>query len=208
MIREAEHLRARLSWAQSLIYQLESASAVQDFDVGKSLYNKIRGVYKELVDFRDKNGIDGLKLVVCEDKGLTELINCLAIDFIRPLPEDTEFDYKKKVFSKKLNEAIMIVRQNIVYRGKYQHNVDGLVTYHEQEGVLINSAKCTDEELKGIHLIKKIFDGELLSAKGIENPDLPSSVITDVFGGFENKGPIRKKPELEVIRLEFCDTRG
>jgi hypothetical protein len=206
MIKEAEVMRARLSWAQSLMYQLESASSSKNFAVGRDLYNRIRGVYKELVVFRETYGVEGLKLVVQADSELTNLINIMARDFIRPIPEEDVFDYKQRTFSKKLNDTIVIVRQNIVYRGKYQHNVDGFVTYHEQEGVLINSSNCSETDLKAIHLVKKIFDGDLLSINGIENPDIPSNAGADPFGGMK-RGQSKERPTLDVIKLEFSDTR-
>lgn len=200
-----EKLRQRLEIGNSWMSQLDAASSEKMIDIAKDLYNRIRGVYKDVIAFKEENGDRGIIDMMNLYYWTHDLIIKMSKDFSRPLPEKNEFDMKRIVKLKVLDgEPIAVVRQNIVFRGSYQHNVDGYVTYHENEMKTLMSSKPTPDEFRAVHLIKKEFDGEIMSSKGIMNPDLSS--FTKLNLDIEET-KVKKRPTLEVINLEFSDTR-
>ena len=202
-----EKLRQRLEIAILWMGQLESASSEKMYSVAKDLYTKIRDVYRDVVEYKKATGEEGLKELMSLSPGIEDIIMNMSQNFSRPVPEENSFDYKQHVKANILGgEIITIVRQNIIYRGEYLHNVDGNVTYHENEVLLIKQVGATPEEMRAIHLLKKAFDGELLMAKGVLNPDLSYHTADNNAGGQQIKK--MERPKLEVINLEFSDTRA
>jgi hypothetical protein len=198
-----EKLRQRLELCSVWMDQLESASSERMINVAKTMYSQIRDVYRDVVEFKKQNGDTGLAELLKISNGVYNLIAKMSRDFSRPLPEENSFDYKQHIKSKILGgETITVVKQNIIYRGTYEMNVDGNVTYHENEFLLLKQVGATAEEMRAVHLIKKVFDGELLSAKGIFNPDIPYHTAEDAPREVK-----AERPRMEVINLEFSDTR-
>jgi len=200
-----EKLRQRLEICTAWLSQLDTASSEKMIDTAKDLYNKIRGVYKDVIEFKQVNGDKGIVDMMNVYPGVYDLIITMTQSFSKPLPDEHEFDMKRIVKLKVLNgDIIAIVRQNIVFRGSYQHNVDGYTTYHENEMKVLMESKPTPDEFRVVHLLKKEFDGEIISAKGIVNPDLSSFTKLDLS---IEKTKSKQRPVLEVINLEFSDTR-
>lgn len=136
----------------------------QDFKSAKIHYDELHNLYLEIKkDLLNDTSGQGF------EKDVADHIKYLAKHFSKPI-QGEGYEWEYKIFSKILNDTIMVVKETMINRGTYRQNINGLPTYTDTEALMIKSA--SDEDKIAVHKIKKCFEGIIVKVSGQNNPDI------------------------------------